>query len=398
MSEEVKKRNAQPDQVRVLQLQEFDPEESLDSRTQQILDNRYEVLIHNLDLLMEDCKSQREFCEVRLEDSPTPSQLSTFRMANKDISYHHIVRIATACGLTPEQLTGQLLDQPVVPDELCACQPARPLREYRKYAGTYHMAYFRTDSKPGQNRRDEVDSLSFGMMTVLPPEPGSDPGHLRVVAFSNCTAEEQQSLERATAGALQQNNLRGVYTCYEKLAQQSPQPGERPRMKLLYKGELTLTERVAQITLRQCQGVDEVHISLPNRAAVSSHGHDYHGGLGAMMSTSRGGDHLPCGQSVILSRKGFDNVALEEIAHHLFLEPPEVQLHREASEIIAYLKLLFPEGDADSPTRTLSLSDREDMLAIFIERKIAEAMKRNFLCHYKVSKEKDEFVYKKMCR
>lgn len=397
MSKQNEMHTASSDLLRVMTPEDRSPEDSLDAISKKILRNRYDILIANLDTLMSDYKSQRAFVENRLENSPTPSQLSTFRSAGKDIPYHHIVRIATACGLTPEQLTGQLLDQSAPQQDECQQAP-RPEQEYRKYVGTYHMAYFRTDSKPGRNRRDLVDSLSFGMITVLPLEKGSAFSSLQVVAFSYCTPEEREFLMNATTGAIAQKNRQGVYTCYNKLICPTASQDEESRKKYLYMGELTLTERVAEITLRQCGGVDVVHISLPNQAAISSQGHNYSGGSGAMLSTSRGSDHMPCGQGVILSRKGFENVALEEIAEQLLPELSEIDLHREVKDIITYMKLLFPDGDADGPTGTLSLEDREYMLGSFIQMKVTNAIQRNLLFQYKVSKDTDEFVYKGMCR
>ena len=168
-------------------------------------------------------------------------------------------------------------------------------------------------------------------------------------------------------------------------------------MKCFYEGRMTLTDRIAEVTLRQVKGSDVIHLYMHNRAANSSAGSSYKGGLATMMSTSRGEEHMPCIQAVILSRRGF-SMAREELATHLFLEPPKVNLREETKAIIAYMKALFPGEDADNPLSQLSEADKAYVLESYIEKKLTEGIKHNVLGYYKVSTEMDSDLYKAVCR
>lgn len=107
---------------------------------------------------------------------------------------------------------------------------------------------------------------------------------------------------------------------------------------------------------------------------------------------------MPCIQAVILSKRGFENIAKEELANMLFLEPPKVDLREETKAIISYMKALFPSEDNDNPLSHLAESDKAFILESYIEKKLTEVIKRNVLGYYKVSTEMDSDIYKTVCR
>lgn len=117
-----------------------------------------------------------------------------------------------------------------------------------------------------------------------------------------------------------------------------------------------------------------------------------------MMSTSRGEEHMPCVQAMILSKRGFANVAKEELANRLFLEPPKINLMDETKAIVAYMKALFPSENVDSPLSLLGDADKTSILESYIEKRLTEVIKRNVLGYYKISTEMDSDIYKAVCR
>lgn len=398
MSNATDRRNAVPDEGRVKSVEDFYNEETLDDKVQAMAENRYDTVIRNVEyLLRKRGISQAEMCNLYLEGSPQPPQMTAYKKVGKDIPYRVIVRIGMAFGYTPEQLTGQLLELSDGRGQAVDKLPPRPYDEYMKYVGTYHMAYFETDATLGDNRRTAARDLAGGLLTIYPGNAVDGVPTLHVIAYSSCDDSEREQLLRTLANAERQESARGIRSCYSKIAAQEDASGHS-RMKFLYEGDLILTERSAEITMRQVKGSDIVHIALHNQAANSSEGSPYRGGIGTMMSTSRGEQHMPCVQAVILSKKGFGNTAKEELANALFLEPPTVNLKNEASQIIAYTKALFTSEDSDNPLSYLSAADKEYMLHVFMEKKINEVIKRNFLRYYKVSSAMDSAIYKNICR
>lgn len=400
MAKATDRRNNNPGEVRVKSNADFYHLETLDARVDAMVENRNEIVIHNIEYILQQKNiAQAHMCNVDLEGSPQPPQMAAYKKAGKDIPFRTIARIAMAYGYTPEQLCGQLLDQTGGRGYAIDKLPPRPYDEYMKYIGSYHMAYFGTDAKLGGNKRTTARALSYGMLSIYPGSAVDGIPTLHVVAFTNCTDEEQDALIRSTKNAEAQGNGRGVRTCYEKVATvQKPESHEMPRMKCFYEGELTLTERVAEITMRQVKGSDVVHIDLHNRAANSSEGSQYKGGLATMMSASRGEEHMPCVQAVIISKKGFASIAKEELANLLFLEPPKINLQEETKAIIAYMKALFPGEEADNPLSQLGDADKAFILESYIEKKLTEVIKRNVLGYYKISTTMDSDIYKAVCR
>lgn len=395
-----RKRTDNPEQLAVLGINDLNGYQTLDEKVEAIVENRNALVINNLGYIQRKrhINSKNDMCNDVFEGSPHPSQLSAYNQEGKDIPFRTVVRMATALGYTPEQLYSQRLDC-LDADGFDTQKPTpRPPEEYRKYLGTYHMAYFANDAKLGANKRSTARSIANGVMTVYFGDPVDGVRNLEVLAFLYCTPEEQKELVHAVADAERRDNARAIRRCYEEVAM-AKEPGthETPRMHCLYKGHMTLTDRMVEITLRKVRGGDSVHLALHNQAAISAAGRKYSGGLATMMSTSRGLEHMPCIQAAILSKRGF-NVALEELAKHLYLEPPTIDLQEETKAIVACMKDLFHGEDADSPLSYLTESDKIFMLEKFIVKKITEAIKHNVVNYYKVSVEMDSDLYKAICR
>ena len=394
------KRNHNPSAVRVLTMADLKSVDTLDARVDMLVENRNEVVIHNIAyILQKNNIPQSHMCNVDLEGSPQPPQLAAYKQAGRDIPFRIVARIAAAYGYPPEQLYGQLLDQGGGTTYIPEKPAARPYNEYMKYTGTYHMAYFSTDAQLGSNKRTTARALAYGVLSVYADGEVDGVPNLQVIAFTNCTDEERNRLIRIVRSAEEQKNIRGVQSCYEAVAGVYKEgTDEQPRAKCLYRGQLTLTDRIAKLTMHQVHGNDTVHIDLHNRAAISSEGSPYCGGLGNMMSTSRGEEHMPCGQAVILTKRDLDNVAKEEVAAALFLEPPKINLHEEIKDIVNSMKALFPADGAESPLSQLSDADKYSILESLIEQKLTEVIKRNVLGYYKVSTAMDSHAYKAFCR
>lgn len=396
--EKKKKRNHYSDEVRVDSLADH-KDGTLYKRSNDMAQNRYEVFIHNVDyILSKKGISQAHMCEHNLEGLLRSQQLSTYRDTTRDIPFITIVRMALAFGYTPEQMIGQLLDQTEHSHQHLQSSH-RPDDEYKKYVGAYHMAYFSTDAKYGDNKRSTARDLAFGILSVYEGNAVEGIPTLKAIALTNCTHEDQRRI--ATLHQSEGSNIqeKKILECYHDIVNSKQDNNKNnPSTKYLYTGELTLTERITEISLHQIVGTDVIHISLHNRAANSSAGSKYRGGLGTMLSTSRGIEHMPCVQSIILSKRCFEDISHEELAKHLLLMPPQVNMHSEASDIITYTRALYPSDSNNTPLSILPESDKLFMLENYIEKKLTGVIMRNLLRYYKVSVAEDSNVYKAICR
>ena len=111
MSSESRWRNAANENFTVKGVEDFRDEVNLDARVQAMMENRYEIVIRNVEyLLRKHGISPAEMCSKYLGNTPQPPQMTAYKKEGRDIPYRVIVRIGMAFGYTPEQLSGQLLE------------------------------------------------------------------------------------------------------------------------------------------------------------------------------------------------------------------------------------------------------------------------------------------------
>ena len=101
------RRNSNPSEVRVKSNADFFNLETLDARVDAMVENRNEIVIHNIEYILQQKNiAQAHMCNVDLEGSPQPPQMAAYKKAGKDIPFRTIARIAVAYGYMPEQLCG----------------------------------------------------------------------------------------------------------------------------------------------------------------------------------------------------------------------------------------------------------------------------------------------------
>lgn len=390
MEHQKEKRNSLPSEVRLKSI--ADVIEELDNRNlnaieDAIIENRNSIAIHNIDYIIQKHHlTQAAMCK-QLNDSPKSTQISNYRKIGTDIPFRTIARIGAAYGYTPEQMYSQLLDQNNEEIRTAMKLLHRTNDEYQKYVGTYHMAYFRNDAKLGNNKRTTDRSLSFGVLTIYPDSTANNSSRLLVAALTNCVDNDTRvNLVHRLKDAIACKNFRSILPLYEKIATLHPDCGT-----YFYQGELILTERITEITLRQTQGMDVVHMQMLNRAANSSSGKQYQGGLAAMLSTSRGEEHMPCVQTALLSRRGFEGIQKESVAEELRMGIVNIELKDSACDILHYAMNLLGNP-------ILSERDKQFLLESYIEKHLTEKIRSNVLSYFKISAEMDSHVYKTLCR
>lgn len=392
------------DHLHVMSREEIREIGRLDEKVEALLRNCYSVVLNNVDYLCQINElSQAKFCEQALDGRVHSSQFSGFRNQGKDIPLRIIATIAAAFDLTIEDVCGKLLaedNEDAVNEESFA----RPVEEYYKYVGSYDLAYFDTSAPIGKNRSATADSIKRGVMTVYESKNNVGKLSFRVAAIFNCTSFERQQI--VGAGKLDGVKDTTAVVNYYKQILSDAGSGE-DRLKCFYEGNINLSERMIEITMRQARGSDVVHISTHNRAANSSNGKSYRGGLAAMMSYSRGAEHMPCSQAVILAQasanyssngSALDFIQPEVLADKLYFTQPDIDFSDEVCKIVAYMKLLFSKDNTSSPLDTLSETDREACLESFISQQLTNSLRRNLLSCYKVSLGMDYDVYKLVCK
>lgn len=394
----------------VLEADDLAQYKTLSEKINAMLENRCEIFIRNVAFLCDEYGlSQAKLCSEKLEGRLNPPQLTNYKKRGRDIPLSVMVLVASAFGMTVEEISGQLLSDRAQRLEQPNSERSRPLTEYEKYTGVYDLTYFDTSKPLAENNTPAGESLDNAVLAIYVLRNPIGTASFHVTAILNCTATERQQVAGLLSGIDMTGDGEAVYRHFESvLGSPGLLSSDNTRLKYLYDGELRLTEQMTEITLRQVRGNKSVYLLAHNRAADSSEGKKYKGGLATMMSVSRGEEHMPCIQAAIMvsaAAKGdrsqtrlepksrFDFLTKEQIAQKLYLTPPKVELGSEVSAIIAYMKFLFSQAN-ESAITGLSDDDKGFCLQSFAEKKLADSLKRNMLEYYKISVQMDSDIYK----
>lgn len=382
---------------------------SLDEKEDLMMENRCTIFIKNYKyLLQKSGKTQAQFCRDVLADSPSPQLLAGYKKEDKDIPLRTMIRIATAFDKTLEEMTGTLLDgsmerHPVMPNNQS---------EYEKYCGTYDFVYFSTSEPLGMNHKSTPESLNYAVMTICAAVNEVGSMNYLVYGLFHCTEAERQMLYNYMKGKNLLNSASDVLDSYRKVAESRSAPGQESRVKYLYEGTFRLDSSMAEISMHQVKGSDFVRILMHNRAAKSSEGKRFSGGMAVMTSVSRGEEHMPCTQAGMFSvpkyamqteqnpndrkmvlQSAFAHLSKEKIAEKLYLMPPKVSLEQEAKDLFAYIRMFLPEEDVSTPLTEMSEEDKLYCVESYIEKKLTDIVRRNILSYYKLSLKMDSEAY-----
>lgn len=376
-----------------------------------LMENQDVVFLRNVEYLRNLSKlNQRELCEDKLQGYISPAQFATYKQEGKLIPRHAIMAVAAAYGLTFGDLCETIIGVAPPPIPVPVPAPSRPVKEYEKCLGTFDIAYFDPSKPVGENREVTEDSISFGVMAVYSTKTAMGMSQFHVDAIIPCTSEQRNSVATCVEDAETRKNTDTIRKNIEKIANSNGDFGGSSGLSHLYVGNIELTEQMMEIKLNQVNGRDVIHLMTHNRVKDSSEGKEYLGGLATMMSVSRGAEHMPCVQAVLLSRgikkksvnevtqktetcpaSRFEFFSAEKLASMIYFAPPKVSLRDEVEAIVEWMGILY--GNGESVAAALSDEDKKYCLEVFIEKKISEALKRNALSYYKIPLQMDSEVY-----
>lgn len=372
---------------------------TFDEQAAAIAENVYDTFIYNLEVFRRKLNiTQVELCKKWGEESPGTTQLSGYkRKGQRDgenpIPFFSMCRVAAGLNIPLYELCFLPQDRA----EIEKAADVHPPEELWKYFGTYVMAYFDNSAALGKNTRTTPQSLRYGMLTISKGQPKDIPAH----AIFNCSADEIYDAYTTLKGmigdreaTLEAEDIRAFYAAVvkERLRTEG-RADEEACYRKMYTGHFVLTDNAGDITLLQRRGTDIAHIVIRNSAKESSAGKVYQSGLGSMVSVSRGIEHMPCCQAVVLSRKWTEWYNEESIARELYMDSPKIDLREAVSSIVKMVHALYTQSDNGSILTELSEDAKEQCLVSFTEKLLVDIFYRNKASYYKVSKDMDANTY-----
>lgn len=260
----------------------------------------------------------------------------------------------------------------------------RPASEYDMFLGCYEGLFFDTSKPIGGDDRITPDAFAHVVFTIYKKNDEQDIPHYKVAALFNCGLEKVRHIIPTLSG-------QDIEGCNWEDFYHSQSVDKRE----LYLGDLTLTDQFVYIDVYQNSSRDIVHIILHNKVAhASSRRTEYIGGLGTMISSSRGEERMPCSQQLLISRYPLEGLSDEELAQMLYIALPQLDLNEQAEDLITWIKALYVSEGSPNPLQ--GLSDNQKRLAVEAQLKnaIMAQMRQNAFRYRKISSAHDAQLYR----
>ena len=235
--------------------------------------------------------------------------------------------------------------------------------------GLYQIYYYDTSAFKGREYKETADALKSGLLLCCSDLRNRN--HIRCAAIFNMKKEEADALYKETKLQSGEDNRWNYLT--SRMGRQ------------IYYGEMENSEKNIYISLRYKGNWDRVQMIFHYPQTNSS---QYIGGLGNMVSVSKGRMSSPCVQYVALSLSSL-NVASEEIGMHLLMHYPNFKTYEGTEDVADMVIKLYQKDTGDD----IGEADKRQLLRIHIDEIVNATVEKNLFRSVIVSDRDDDDFY-----
>ena len=239
---------------------------------------------------------------------------------------------------------------------------------YKKFFGNYIVYYYNSSAYKGKVGSYNYDILTFGVISIIDDKDISSPkGTLASGIFMLTRMEAEKYLKVLDSFNGDVEKIKSFYSSFSNS----------------YFGNLE--QNTTQLFISLKNNNDQCLIILNNPPSSKN----YRGGLGTVNSISRGREHVPCVQYILLSNVPF-KVPDGEIYNILTLGVSDINIKNETNQLIELIKNLYL-----SPKPTgLSEYQQKKIVEDSIENIVEDAVDANLFRFAKVSNMEDDQYYR----
>lgn len=239
---------------------------------------------------------------------------------------------------------------------------------YRKFFGNYIVYYYNSSAYKGKVGSYNYDILTFGVISIIDDKDISSPkGTLASGIFMLTRMEAEKYLKVLDSFNGDVEKIKSFYSSFSNS----------------YFGNLE--QNTTQLFISLKNNNDQCLIILNNPPSSKK----YRGGLGTVNSISRGREHVPCVQYILLSNVSF-KVPDGEIYNILSLGVSDINIKNETKELIELIKNLY----LSSKPTGLSEYQQRKIVEDSIENIVQNAVDANLFRFAKVSNMEDDQYYR----
>ena len=242
-------------------------------------------------------------------------------------------------------------------------------KSYERFVGNYIVYYYNNNSYKGEVHTNLSNTLNYGVVSVL-REKDSTGGYSVYATFISQRSEAIKLLKSVNAAG----------TTKEILA-------HHEEYNNLYKGMIEFSDQSLFIELKNKYNNDQTYMIFNNPHSKT----EYVGGVGTVNSVSRGREHNPCVEFIIMSKNVLDKPD-GEIYECLKFSDYFVNLDFAIKDLVDLFKRLYVEKNDISA----SLNDTQKTAIIKnkLEYHFNDILDANVFRFAKISNKDDDMVYK----
>lgn len=239
---------------------------------------------------------------------------------------------------------------------------------FDKYIGNYIIYYYNNDSYKGEVHTNLKNTLNYGVLSIF-KERELDKDVIVLSTFM----KDRMSAIKILKSCNNAKSSKEIVEIYNKIEN-------------IYKGNINLSEQSIFFELKNKENNDQSYIILNNPPTKSN----YIGGVGTVNSISRGREHNPCIQFIIISKRLLD-VPDGKLYECLKFDDYSVNLSDNIKDVIDLFKRLYVEKNEISAE--LTDNQKQALVRNKLEYHFNEVLEANAFRFAKVSNKEDDAIY-----
>jgi len=300
--------------------------------------------------------SQKKIAE---DTKVSPASINNYINKDSEPSIYFLMGLKQAYGINIDDFLFKPLDSK---------QRAEHLPDgYERFLGNYMLYHYDTSASKGQASTYAKNTLNYGVVSIY--VGSGEELKVKSVFISNRLEAENilKNLNNMT-------NLNDVIDFYDKQG------------KYMYEGDFSFTNTQLFLSLVNNEKSDKSLLIFNNPPSVK----EYIGGIGTVNTVSRGREHMPCIQYLLITRDIL-SVPDGEIYNLLALDEPDIDLSVEADELIKLFRTLYKESELSN---TLTEEHKKTLIEHSLENLLNESLEANAFRFAKVSSVDDDNYYR----
>lgn len=241
-------------------------------------------------------------------------------------------------------------------------------KSYEKFIGNYLIYYYNNDSYKGEVHLNLKNTLNFGVISIF-KQKDLDKGVEILSAFTKSRVDAVKLLKSLNESP--KSNYEQLYDDFGNV----------------YTGEIDFNDQNVFLLLESEAHKDKTFIILNNPPSTTK----YIGGVGTVNSISRGREHNPCVQFIIVTKRMLD-IPDGQLYNLLKFDNYQLDIEDSAKDIINLFKRLYV--DQNELSAELSENQKVAIVKNRMDLLLSEILESNAFRFAKISNRDDDSIYR----